>query len=247
MKTSWTDAEVSHLFDAYDDHVEAALGYRPLIADLKASHGTQIHVLDYGCGGGKVSRRLAQAGIEAVTGVDISATMVGKAFAHPVREGIRYLQVASGVLPFPDASFDAAVCCFVFINVHERAELGRIAAGIHRTLRPGGTLYLLDTNPSSTGVRFTTFRNGDAGAAYADGEARPVYLDVPEHGVFKIIDTHWEKATYLDVLRAAGFGTVRMLEPTAGDLPARDRARLSGAEGDRPPFVMFKAGKPDVR
>jgi hypothetical protein len=49
------------------------------------------------------------------------------------------------------------------------------------------------------------------------------------------------------VLRAAGFGAVRMLEPTAGDIPARDRARLGEAEQARPPFVMFKAGKPDVR
>ncbi|MBC7772553.1 MAG: class I SAM-dependent methyltransferase, partial [Pyrinomonadaceae bacterium] len=82
MKTKWTEPTVSHLFDAYDDRVENLLGYRPLIADLIRTAPAEATVLDYGCGGGKVSRRLLHAGVSKVEGVDISPIMVAKAQSH---------------------------------------------------------------------------------------------------------------------------------------------------------------------
>jgi ubiquinone/menaquinone biosynthesis C-methylase UbiE len=243
MKTKWTDAQVSTLFDAYDDYVENLLGYQPLIADLKSTHGTAVEVLDYGCGGGKVTRRLVQSGIQPVTGVDISHTMIEKAKSNSLQQGTRYLQIRSAILPFADDTFDAAVCCYVFINVHAWGELQRIARELCRVLKPGGTLYLLDTNPGSTGIRFSSFQNGDAGVSYHDGDARPVYLDVPGHDVFKIVDTHWEVGTYLKVLHGAGFKPVQTLEHRAADLPDAERSRLGDNEARWPPFVLFKATK----
>lgn len=243
MKTAWDVASVSHSFDAYDDFVEAALGYKPLIADLKRTHGTAVEVLDYGCGGGKVSRRLAQAGIEHVTGVDISATMIDKAKAHPGNGPVRYVHIESAQLPFADGTFDAAVCCFVFINVHDRDELQRIATEIFRTLKDGATLYLLDSHPASTGIRYSSFQSGETGVTYRNADPRPVYLDIPGQDVFEIIDTHWEIGTYEQVLRAAGAARLQRVERVAADVPSEDRVRLGDAEARRPPFVLFKATK----
>lgn len=244
MKTTWNVSSVSHSFDAYDDYVEEALGYKPLIADLARTHGSAIEVIDYGCGGGKVSRRLTRAGIERVTGVDISATMIEKASAAGTVQGaLRYRLIESGKLPFSDATFDAAVCCFVFINVHSRDELQRIADEIFRTLKPAGTLYLLDSHPAATGIRYSTFQSGDAGVSYRDGDTRSVYLDVPGQEVFKIVDTHWEFGTYEAVLRGAGAACVERFERSSADIPREDRARLGENEARQAPFVLFKASK----
>ncbi len=44
-------------------------------------------------------------------------------------------------LPFPDESFDAAVCVFVLCSVSDQAKA---LSEIHRVLRPGATLNLLE-------------------------------------------------------------------------------------------------------
>jgi SAM-dependent methyltransferase len=247
MKTDWTEDQVSRLFDAYDDRVEARFGYQPLIAALKDAHGTAISVLDYGCGGGKVSRRLKAAGIARVTGVDIAPTMIEKATAAGSSDDLRYVHIDSGTVPFADASFDAAICCFLFINVPERAELRRITAEVFRTLKPGGRFYILDTNPRTTGVRYPTFQNGHPGVVYGDGDARPVFLDVPGHGTFDIIDTHWDLPTYRDALISAGFAIDETRELSVADtLPVSPGEEQPDDLGGHAPFVLFKASKPQA-
>ncbi|MCM2495114.1 class I SAM-dependent methyltransferase [Burkholderia glumae] len=247
MKTDWTEDQVSRLFDAYDDRVEAHFGYRPLIATLTGMQGTAIRVLDYGCGGGKVSRRLKAAGVAHVTGVDIAPTMIEKARAAGGADGdgLDYALIRSGSTPFPDASFDAAVSCFLFINVPEREELGRIAAEVFRVLKPGGRFYILDTNPRTTGVSYPTFRNGHPGVVYHDGDERPVFLDIPGHGVFEIIDTHWDTATYREMLSSAGFAieSVKALG-VADTVSALDGEPAVDDLGGYAPFVLFQATKP---
>ncbi len=244
MKTNWEEPEVSLLFDAYDDIVEEKLGYNLLIADLIANFGQECNVLDFGCGAGKVSRRLAKAGIRRIVGVDIAPTMISKATAHPESGHCHYHLVKNDSLPFDDNMFDAAVCCFVFINLHSKPSLSRAASEIYRTLRPGSLLYLLDTNPDSVGIKFKTFQNGDPGVTYQNGEARPVYLDIPNRNdPFQIIDNHWLKPTYIEVLTSVGFSSIEISEWTASDLPVEQRGALSDAENTYAPFIMIKARK----
>lgn len=245
MQTNWLEEDVSHQFDFYDDYLENRLGYQPLISDLINTLGSDVSVLDYGCGGGKVSRRLLNNGISKVTGVDISATMVAKASEHPERGSSSYQQVESGLLPFADGTFDAAVCCYVFINNNDKAELLKIAKEAFRTLKSGAVFYILDTNPDSIGIKFSSFKNGESGAVYGDGATRPVYLDLPDGNSFKIIDTHWEKQTYLEVLQQAGFNDVQVFEHREGEVSAADDSKVIGQnEQQWAPFVMFKSAKP---
>ncbi|AOJ71571.1 MULTISPECIES: class I SAM-dependent methyltransferase [Burkholderia] len=244
MKTDWTEHEVSQRFHAYDDRIEERFGYRPLIAELTGTHGTAIRVLDYGCGGGKVSRRLKAAGVEHVTGVDIAPTMIDSANAAGTGAGLQYAHIDGPSLPFAGASFDAAISCFLFINIAERAELARVAAEVLRVLKPGGTYYVLDTNPRTTGVQYPTFRNGEPGIVYRDGDARPVYLRVPGEGVFDVVDTHWDMPTYREALQSAGFALAATMElgfraDEAGGAPGAH----AHADGSKP-FVLFKATKP---
>ncbi|AOJ07175.1 class I SAM-dependent methyltransferase [Burkholderia mayonis] len=244
MKTDWTEQQVSQRFDAYDDRIEDRFGYRPLIAELKGAHGTAIRVLDYGCGGGKVSRRLKAAGVAHVTGVDIATTMIDNANAAGTDAGLQFAHIDGPSLPFADASFDAAISCFLFVNIPERAELARVAAEVLRVLKPGGTYYILDTNPRTTGVQFPTFRNGEPGVVYRDGDTRPVYLHVPGMGVFDVVDTHWDIPTYRHTLEEAGFALAATTELGFSAAEADGApCKYADAEGSKP-FVLFKATKP---
>ncbi|KER04075.1 class I SAM-dependent methyltransferase [Photorhabdus temperata] len=238
MNTDWMNEEASNLFDQYDDYLEERLGYTPLIENLKESLGPNISVLDYGCGGGKVSRRLIARGIKTVTGVDISQTMVDKASSNINRGNSSYHQITTDVLNFNDNTFDAAICCYVFITNSEKSDLLKIAKEIHRTLKPGGILYVLDTNPDSVGIKFSSFMSGDLNKKYSDGETKPVYLELPNGRIFKILDTHWHKDTYYKTLNEAGFKTIELFEHSDADA-SKD------TEGLRyyPPFAMFKATK----
>ncbi|MGW5532071.1 methyltransferase domain-containing protein, partial [Streptomyces xanthochromogenes] len=156
---------------------------------------------------------------------------------------IDYRRIDSGKLTFlADGSIDAAMSCYVFINVGELPLLHEIAAEIHRVLRPGARYAVLDTNPDTTGVRFSTFRNGEPGRTYACGERRQVLLDQPGGGEpLELVDHHWPRQTYLDVFGEAGFTDLTVEEPLLTDPSALPGA--APAETIHPPFLIVTGVK----
>ena len=79
----------------------------------------------------------------ALTGVDLSPAMLGIARERAAELGraIKLVEGDAQALPFPDAAFDTVVCTLGLCGFpDERAAL----AEMHRVLRPGGTLLLLD-------------------------------------------------------------------------------------------------------
>lgn len=78
-----------------------------------------------------------------LTGVDFSPAMLALARARATELG-REVDLRTGdaqALPFPDASFDTVVCTLGLCGIpDEAAAIGEM----HRVLRPGGTLLLLD-------------------------------------------------------------------------------------------------------
>lgn len=179
-----------------------------------------------------------------MTGVDIAPTMIEQAIAAGVDDGLDYVHIDGPSLPFDDASFDAAISCFLFVNIAERAALARVAAEVRRVLKPGGAYYVLDTNPRTTGVQYPTFRNGEPGIVYRDGDARPVHLNVPGEGVFDVVDTHWEIPTYRHAFETAGLALAAVMEL---GFRAADAGGAPGAHADADgskPFVLFKATRP---
>jgi ubiquinone/menaquinone biosynthesis C-methylase UbiE len=78
-----------------------------------------------------------------VTGVDLSPEMVALAREHAAELG-READLREGdaaELPFPDASFDTAVCALSLCSIPDPE---RAIAEMHRVLVPGGQLLLLD-------------------------------------------------------------------------------------------------------
>ncbi|MCP3755301.1 class I SAM-dependent methyltransferase [Streptomyces sp. TBY4] len=243
--THWQSTpSIADGFDAYDDLPERLIGYPAVFSALGIGGPAVRTVLDYGCGPGKVATRVTESCADVrVVAADISPRMleIGQTLRpHP---RIDYRQIDSGKLAFlADDSIDAAMSCYVFINVGEVPVLHEIAAEVHRVLRPGGRYAVLDTNPATTGVRFSTFRSGEPGRTYAPGERRQVLLDQPGgREPLELIDHHWPRQTYLDVLTGAGFIDLTVEEPLLTEpsaLPGPDPAETA-----QPPFHIVTGVK----
>jgi ubiquinone/menaquinone biosynthesis C-methylase UbiE len=124
-------------------------------------------VLDAPCGTGRISRRLASAGLD-VTGVDLSAPYIALARAEPIGPGgsATYVEGDLRQLPVP-GPFDAVVCWFTSFGYYDDADCRQVLAEFHRVLRPGA-MVLIETMQHDGVVRHftaapdaTVIRRGD--------------------------------------------------------------------------------------
>lgn len=105
-------------------------------ADLRPD----VHVLDYGCGNGWLSRSLGYMGCR-VTGVDVAQSAIDMAqqsiSADPLSQpGQVDFRVIDGItLPFQDASIDRIIC---FSSFHHVADQRATLAEFFRVLKPEG-------------------------------------------------------------------------------------------------------------
>jgi SAM-dependent methyltransferase len=118
--------------------------YDEQILPMAAQHlAGSASVIDIGCGEGQISRLAAGLpGVERVVGVDPTGAQleVARARGGPVA----YERAEATSLPFPAASFDAAIACLVFEHIDDAdaaiAEVGRV-------LRPGGRFLFFLNHP----------------------------------------------------------------------------------------------------
>ncbi|MDJ0786247.1 MAG: class I SAM-dependent methyltransferase [Myxococcota bacterium] len=119
----------SRAFDAS----ELALAMRPLLGSAASGR-----VLEWACGPGLLAERLAP-GARQYVGVDVTRAMLDLAAERGAPA--RFLQTDVETLPFPDASFDAAISR---LAVHHLESPERALAEMARVLRPGGVALIAD-------------------------------------------------------------------------------------------------------
>ena len=127
-----------------------------LLRDRLAGRGTVSRILDFGCGLGYTSKRLAEMfpGAEIV-GADTSLKALEAAQEQHGGQRIRFVPVRE--LSGGTAGFDLCYVNGVFHHIApaERAETVRL---IHGILRPKGRLALFENNPWNPGARMVMAR-----------------------------------------------------------------------------------------
>jgi malonyl-CoA O-methyltransferase len=121
-----------------------------------------LAVLDLGCGTGRHSVWLANAGA-AVTALDFSAGMLDEARRKPGAETVRFVvHDLHEPLPFAVGSFDRVVSGLVLEHLR---ELRAFFAEVHRVLRPGGRAVVSAMHPAmflkGVQARFTDPSTGE--------------------------------------------------------------------------------------
>lgn len=150
-------------------------GYHALVDDLEielcARYGTNMDVLECGCGTGLILERIARHAQRAV-GIDLSPGMLELARAR----GLDVHEGSVTALPFPDASFD--VTCSFKVLAHV-PDIGRALAEMARVTRPGGVILAEFYNPWS--LRGLAKRLGPAGKISESTRESAVYtrFDAP--------------------------------------------------------------------
>jgi SAM-dependent methyltransferase len=99
------------------------------------------HLLDVACSAGLYARRLAAAGASVVA-VDLSRPFLAEGARLARREGVdvRFERADAQALPYPDASFDAAVCGG---SLNEFTDPARALAEMARVVRHGAPVWLM--------------------------------------------------------------------------------------------------------
>lgn len=99
------------------------------------------HVLDVGSGVGGPARYVAATSGAKVTGIDLTAEFVATAAELTKRCGLEgqvsFKEGDALAMPFPDGTFNAALCLYVAMNIEGKAK---VASEIFRVLKPGGRL-----------------------------------------------------------------------------------------------------------
>jgi SAM-dependent methyltransferase len=98
-------------------------------------------ICDIGTGDGQIARLCAQQGAHVV-GIDPTEAVL--AVARSRRGGPAYVRSTAASIPFPDASFDAAVACLVFEHID---DVDAAIAEVARIVRPGGRFSFFLNHP----------------------------------------------------------------------------------------------------
>lgn len=188
-----------------------------LVRDYVSKESTvlqQMHVLDWGCGCGRVARWLTNV-FPNLSGVDIDADNVAWCAQHYPQTGLWKSCRLTPPIPFPDQQFDLIYGVSIFTHIAESAQVLWLQE-LKRLLRPGGVAIVSIHGPSSA----ARFRVGDEAwnAWYANGlldmgPSRDLELIFGEHDHYrgtlhtqKYIYEEWSKVLEVEDIIPAVFG-----------------------------------------
>jgi SAM-dependent methyltransferase len=197
-------------------------------------------VADLGCGFGWFCRWAPEQGAARVLGVDVSANMLARARAETTDPAITYRQEDLERLELPAAAFDLA---YSSLALHYIERLERLLAAVHGALAPGGRFVFSVEHPIYTAPSRPGWTTDELGRSTWPVDSYliegPRSTDWLTKGVIK---QHRTIATWLRVLRAAGFAMTRVEEwgPTEEQIAARPTL---ACERHRPAFLLIAAGR----
>jgi len=125
--------------------------YREIVSLAGVKPGDTV--LDVGCSGGYLARKLALAAGPTghVTGVDPSEAAIGYAQRRAAGTAMTFAVGAAQQLNLPDDSCDAVTCTLALHHVPARQRAAALGE-MYRVTKPGGRLLLADFDPARPGL-----------------------------------------------------------------------------------------------
>jgi ubiquinone/menaquinone biosynthesis C-methylase UbiE len=123
--------------------------YDALVAQAELADG--LRVLEIGCGTGNVTVRAKRAA-PGTDMIDIDPDPLALARAQRKVQGIKGIRFERGYaqqLPFADGEFDRALSSMMLHHLDEDVKAGALVE-LHRVLRPGGRLHIVDIGGHTT-------------------------------------------------------------------------------------------------
>ena len=124
----------------------------PLVPGLAAQLEGGVHMLDVGCGRGRIINRLAELYPNSrFTGMDLSSEAILAAWQEASEKRLRNVEfIVADLSRFDEtAEYEAFDFVTTFDAVHDQAKPLNVLRGIHRTLRPAGCYLMQDIKGSS--------------------------------------------------------------------------------------------------
>ncbi|HET6573104.1 MAG TPA: class I SAM-dependent methyltransferase [Fimbriiglobus sp.] len=141
----WDYLHSSEMVHGYDDQMTASPLARADVAFCERNFERPGHLIDLGCGTGRLCLHFARKGFICV-GVDLSAEMLTTARANADAAGISVDWVSANLVELAgvsDGGFDYAACLFSTLGMVRGAEnRAAVVRQAFRVLRPGGRFVL---------------------------------------------------------------------------------------------------------
>jgi len=194
-----------HIFSCFERKATAEHSFFKYLGDVRGKS-----VLDLGCGEGYYARPIKMSGAGKVVGVDISDKMIAMAREEEKRSllGINYERYDAAYLP-KMGQFDIVTAVFLLHYARSKDELSKMCGNIYKNLKPGGRFVALNNNPDDPlqpdgkyGYTITCDR------PLAEGCAIRISLYLNGKPACSFDNYYWDKKTYEDALKGAGFKTV---------------------------------------
>jgi ubiquinone/menaquinone biosynthesis C-methylase UbiE len=198
------------------------------------------HVLDVGCGTGRMAATLAERYGATVSGIDPSPEMLDIARDRASR-GIVALELGRAEsIPFPDGHFDRALMQLVVHLVDRPRALGEL----YRVLDTGGRLVISSVNPASVdgfwlANLFPSYATIDRGRFPAP---ELLFAELETAGFFAVCSTHIEEREVYERERAVGMLRGRFASSFALMSDDEYRSGLERAERELPERIESVIG-----
>jgi tRNA (cmo5U34)-methyltransferase len=170
------------------------------------------HVLDIGCGAGNYTLKLLQhlPNLD-VTLIDLSRPMLDRATQRIRKVTTGHINTIQGdirEIALPVAEFDVILAAAVLHHLRTDSEWYNVFAALHRTLRPGGSVWVFDLVESAipSVQQLMTQQYGDFLTRLKDESYRDEVLAYIEKE-----DTPRPLQFQLNLLRQVGFAQVEVL------------------------------------
>jgi 2-polyprenyl-3-methyl-5-hydroxy-6-metoxy-1,4-benzoquinol methylase len=181
----------------------------PLVPGLTARLDQGIHMLDVGCGSGRVLNRLAgQYPASRFTGMDLSMEAIGRAREEAQQQGLHNTEFI--IRDLSDFHESAAPEAFDFITtfdaIHDQAKPLNVLAGIRRSLKPDG-VYLMQEIRGSGHVH-SDIGHPVAPFLYTISTMHCMTVSLAQGG--EGLGAMWGEEKTRDYLEKAGFTAIEM-------------------------------------